>query len=212
MTSEAMNESTRLTPEHNALDSLRRVADELEGDTASLLRLKGVLAWGWHAIGLLAYLRLHPHSDVFDAWVRDYLDAGHPDLEVERDAHWEERQRLSLLEIVDLLSAENLSILKPGFYQGWQDRTSRCRQLRSQVTQLLGASIGDEQRRDLLLLLAAYHRLIRLPAGVELDPASVLLAVPALLELADMLVDRSSAMAPDIARALNRCRGALAVR
>lgn len=175
-----------VTPVRNALDSLGRVAEDLTRRDA--LGLKGALAWGWHAVGLLAYLRLQPGREAFDVWVQDYLHEGEPTLNVERDARWEERERLSLLEVLDLLSAPDLPSLKPEFYQGWQDRTSRCQSLRRQVSQIVGRSIGEDQRDRLLLLLAAYHRLIRLPAGVSLEVAPVREAFPALLDLAEMLV------------------------
>jgi hypothetical protein len=197
-----------VTPAQNAMDSLRRVAEEL-GRGRDVLALKGALAWGWHAAGLLAYLRLQPGRGAFDAWVQDYLHEGEPTLQVERDARWEERERLSFLELLDLLSAPDLPSLKPEFYQGWQDRTSRCQGLRRQVAQIVGQGIGAGQRDRLLLLLAAYHRLIRLPAGVSLETSPIWGAFPALLDLMEALLDRSGPEAGALAEALGRCREAL---
>lgn len=201
--------SAAVTPLSNALDSLERVAGDLEA--AGPLQLKGALAWGWHAVGLLAYVRLQPQRELFDAWVQDYLHQGEPALQVERDARWEERERLSFLELLDLLSAEALSILKPEFYQGWQDRTSRCQGLRRQMAQIVGGSVSEGQRQQLLVLLAAYHRLIRMPAGVVLDTAAIHRAFPALVDLAALLVDRSTPEAAGLLEALERCRKALAI-
>ncbi|MBI2951921.1 hypothetical protein HYY27_07500 [bacterium] len=198
-----------VTPAQNAIDSLRRVAEEL-GRGRGALALKGALAWGWHAAGLLAYLRLQPGRVAFDAWVQDYLHEGEPTLQVERDARWEERERLSLLEMLDLLSAPDLPSLKPEFYQGWQDRTSRCQGLRRQVGRLVGGEgIGAEQRDRLLLLLGAYHRLTRLPAGVSLETSPIWGAFPALLDLMEMLMDRAGPEAGALAEAGGRCREAL---
>lgn len=205
-----MNTTRTVTPVQNALDSLRRVARELEeAEAGDALTLKGALTWGWHAVGLLTYLRLQPGRETFDAWVQDYLHEGEPALRVERDARWEERERLSFLEMLDLLSASDLPSLKPEFYQGWQDRTSRCQGLRRQVAHLMGNSIKAEGRDRLLLLLAAYHRLIRLPAGVSLETAPVREAFPALLDLTDMLIDRSGPEAEALTEALHQCRAAL---
>ena len=200
--------STAVTPLSNALDSLERVAGDLEAEGS--LKFKGALAWGWHAVGLLAYVRLQPQRELFDAWVQDYLHQGAPALQVERDARWEERERLSFLELLDLLSAEALPILKPEFYQGWQDRTSRCQGLRRQTAQIVGGSVNEGQRQQLLVLLAAYHRLIRLPAGVVLDEAEIRRAFPALLDLAALLVDRRAPEAGALLGVLERCRKALA--
>lgn len=197
-----------VSPEHSALDSLERVAEELERDDGALA-LKGALQWGWHALGLLAYLRLQPARSSFDAWVQDYLQAGEPELEVERDGNWEERQRLSFLELLDLLSAADLTILKPQFYQGWQDRRSRCLDLRRRVAFAVGGAIGSAQRDDLLLLLAAYHRLVRLPAGVRLDPAAIRRAFPALLDLALALAGESGPISRAVAECVGRARHAL---
>lgn len=201
---------TTITSLHNACDSLERTARALEADTADdPLALKETLVWGWHAIGLLAYLRLQPQRRLFDAWLQDYLNEGEPQLDIDRDARWEERERLSHLELLDLLSEEQLPILKPEFYQGWQDRTSRCHGLRRQTAQLVDGSIDASQRQQLLLLLAAYHRLIRLPAGVDLDPAQIRQAFPALLDLAALLLDENNPDAASAQTALERCRTAL---
>jgi len=200
-----------LTPTQNALDSLRRMAHELEhgGEgKKTALGYKGALAWGWHVCGLLAYMRLKPARETFDAWMQDYLHEGTPALDVERDARWEERERLSILELLDLLSEENLPSLKPEFYQGWQDRASRCLWLRQQVKSLTGGSIDAAKRDRLLYLLAVYHRLIRLPAGVALATQPIIEAFPALFDLLEMLIDDTSPDAPALHNELNRCRQA----
>jgi hypothetical protein len=194
----------------NALDSLRRMADALrETGSGHPLALKGALVWGWHAVELLLWLRLAPERDAFDPWFQDYLHEGEPALSVDRDARWQEKARLSLLESLDLLSEPDLPILRPEFYQGWQDRTIRCQALRRQVNELLsGGGITGAQREDLLLLLAAYHRLVRLPAETVCDPDAILEAMPSLLDLVDMLADSRNAQYEDCLAALEDCRQA----
>ena len=198
-----------LTPTQNALDSLHRIARDLEAGSDQVLHLKSILLWGWHAVGLLAYMRLQSQKGIFDSWVQDYLHEGAPELEVERDAYWEERERLSFLELLDILSQVDLPILKADFYQGWQDRTSRCRWLRQQVNDIVGDSIRAEQRDRLMYLLAAYHRLVRLPAGVSLPGHQISKALPALLDLAEMLVDQADSSAKDFRQAISTCRRTL---
>jgi hypothetical protein len=190
---------------------LERAAVELGQGLDDALAWKGALAWSWHSIGLLAYVRLQPASDSFDPWIRDYFLPGEPDLDVERDAQWEERQRLSFLELIDLLSAQELSILKPSFYQGWQERSSRCRELRREVTELVGASLEEEQRQQLLYLLAAYHRLIRLPTAARIDVTRVHACYPALLDLARMLLMKEppGGAGAALLTAISNCRHAL---
>lgn len=201
--------SQTITPIQNALDSLRRVAQELPAvKTGNALALKAVLAWGWHAVGLLAYLRLQPGRDTFDSWVQDYLGEGEPALNVERDARWEERQRLSFFELLDMLNAVELPILKPEFYQGWTDRTSRCHELRRKVAGLVGGSIDAAQRDQLLVLVAAYHRLIRLPARVTMDLEATRQALPALFDLAKLLVDQNWPEAKALTEVIEKCQTA----
>jgi len=197
----------------NALDSLRRLErDAARAGLGEPASLKGAVGWGWHAVILLAHARLMPARDRIDAWLWDYLEEGDAALETERDARWTERKRLSLLELVDLLSEESLPLLEPEFYQGWQDRTTRCRTLRGQIGGIVGASIPGAWRDDLLLLLAVYHRLLRLPAPVSFDPGPVVASLPRLLDLVEILVDQSWKEAPDLLESIERCRRELGGR
>jgi len=88
---------------------------------------------------------------VSNAWLWDYLDEGSPELKVDLDAHWEERQRLRLLEILDIFSQVELPLLEPEFYQGWTDRTVRCQTWRRQVVEIVGSGLDAEQRQGLLV-------------------------------------------------------------
>lgn len=206
-----MESKNLVTSAENALNSLERLAAELEkGSSNDPMALKGVLSWGWHAVALLSYMRMQPHRDRFDAWIWDYLDEGSPELELERDAHWEERQRLSLLEILDIFSEVELGLLKPEFYQGWTDRTVRCQTLRRQIGEITGSGIGNEEREGLLILLAAYHRLLRFPAAVEIDVERVKQELPHLLDLMEVLIDGSGPRGTDTLEALARCKTAVA--
>ncbi len=199
-----MNTPLKIQPIQNARDSLDRMANELKDDDA--FSFKGALVWGWNAVGLLAYLRLYPEREQFDAWVRDYLHKGDPALQVERDAHWEEKQSLTFIILLDLLSDTNLPSLKPEFYQGWQDRMSRCRELRQRVQQIIGCQIDEQRRQQLLLLLAAYHRLFRTPAEVIIDKETIQSALPALFDLIEELIDSGWDEARSLSEAVNRCR------
>ncbi len=192
----------------NALDSLERIPAELGRGTGPL-DLKGVLYWGWHAVALLTHHRLRPARETFDHWFWDFLDAGEPAFDVERDARWEEKRRLSLIEMLDILSSEELPILKPEFFQGWQDRTTRCRTLRKGVTSVIGSSVGRAQRDRLMVLLAAYHRLLRLPSGVVSEAQILREALPALFDLIEALIDREHDHSAPMIEAVTACRQAL---
>ena len=110
-----------------------------------------------------------------------------------------------MLELLDLLSDEELPILKPEFYQGWQDRASRCRGLRRKIEQIIAGSIGAEQRQRLLILLAAHQRLVNVPAAVSLDTISLRRELPGLLDLVELLRGQAPADDPVLV-ALQRCR------
>jgi len=199
-----------ITPIANVGDSIERIEREIEARKSdSTLALKGALLWGWHAVALLAYVRLQPHREEFDAWVQDYLEHGEPGLDAERDARWENRQRLSSFELIDLMSEVDLPILKPEFYQGWQDRTSRCQTLRRKVAAVIGTSLNAMQRENLLLLLAGYHRLTRLPAEVRLDPSAVWQSFPVLLDLLEILIGKTASDLSHFSTGVEKCRSAL---
>jgi len=202
-----MTAEINISPGASALDSLRRVSRELADlKKGNEYALKGALCWGWHAVKLLAWLRLSPERESFDPWLQDYLHEGEQALETDRDARWQEREQLGLLELLDLLSLPELPILRPEFYQGWQDRTTRCQSLRRQMNELIGGGLTEEPREQLLLLLAAYHRLVRLPAQTILDTEEVVAAFPALFNMINMLVTGMPVDQEALAEALSKCR------
>jgi hypothetical protein len=206
----ALKSTLTFSPAENALDSMSRIARELkEKSTADVSALKSALVWGWHVVDILTYLRLLPDRANFDPWMQDYLHLGEPSLNVDRDALWDERRHLSLIEILDILSERDLAILKPEFYQGWQDRTSRCRDLRSHVASLIGANINSEQRGNLLYLLSVYNRLFHLPVGVSLDTTVIREKLPALLDLIELLLHDDIAAAASLRQIVAKCRNLL---
>lgn len=205
-----MQNENLVTSADSAVDSLGRLATELElGNRDEAMIWKGILTWGWHAIALLAYMRMQPNRESFDAWLWDYLGEGAPELEVTRDAHWEERQRLSLLEIIDIFSEVELPLLKPEFYQGWTDRTVRCHTLRRQIEAIVGAGIDAERRQGLLVLLAAYHRLVRYPAAVTVDVMLLTANLEHMLAFVESLIDLSGPRGVELLDMLGRCKAAV---
>ena len=61
----------------------------------------------------------------------------------------------------------------------------------------------------LLVLLAAYHRLIRFPVAVDLDVAPVLEALPRLVDLLEMLEPGADPERKTFHTTLARCRSAV---
>jgi len=205
-----VQDSNLVTSADNAVDSLERLATQLEsGELRESLTWKGILTWGWHAVALLAYMRMQPNRESFDAWLWDYLDEGSPALEVARDARWEERQRLSLLEIIDIFSEVELPILKPEFYQGWTDRSVRCHTIRRRVVDIVGRGIDEEHRQGLLVLLATYHRLMRFPSPVNLDVSQLQVNLGYMLALLESLIDLAGPRGVELLDRLGRCKIAI---
>lgn len=206
-----MKTTETITVLQNAHDSLEHMTHALEAGAEDLMHLKEALAWGWHASGLLMYKHLRSISADFDQWMQEYLDEGEQPLDVERDARWTEDQRLSFLELLDLLSETKLPLLEPQFYKGWRDKTIRCHTLREEVARLVGGSINAEQRHHLLLLLAVYHRLIRQPGNVMVDVGATLTAFPALLDMIELLLSRIAIEGESLMDIVARSRATLQV-
>jgi hypothetical protein len=200
----------RVSPVSNARDSLERVARNLQTvRLAEAWALKGAVIWAWHAVELLFYVRVSPERGVFDQWVQDYFHYWETDINVSQDIGRENIAHLGLLQILDLLSDRELPSLRPEFYQGWRDRVSRCQELRAKVFGVIGATIDGDQRDQLLYLLAVYNRLLYVTADASQDKKAVVDRMPALLDLIEMLWDRSWAESDLVESALKQSRSAL---
>jgi hypothetical protein len=203
-----MSESITTSPIDNALDSLSRLEKCLgEAKRHEASALKVSLAWAWHVVEILAFLKMQRERESFDPWMQEYLVEGEPSLRIDRDAFWEVTRHLSLIELLDILSERDLSILKPDFYQGWQDRTSRCHELRDHLKNIVGNCLGEEPRNELLLLLAIHNRLIHVYADVVFEPRSAWEAFPALLDLIEMLAaGEEKTESEDLLKLIGNCR------
>jgi len=202
--------SDTINPTANALDSLGRIAWELEAaDRENPLALKAPVAWGFHAASLFFYIRLQPHKETFDQWVQDYFHSWASDIDVQKDSRLEHREHLGLLEIIDLLSEIESDSLRLEFYQGWTDKMSRCRELRAKVHKLLGLALSDSERLDLLYLLALHNRFTHMPAPTVVETQAAFLKLDSLLNLLEKLVAPEWEDADQMRQALERCRTSL---
>lgn len=199
-----------INPTANILDSFGRIAWELEvADIENPVSLKGPVAWGFHAVSLLFYIRLEPHKGSFDQWVQDYFHGWAADIDIRKDSRLEHREHLGLLEIIDLLSQVDTESLRMEFYQGWTDKVARCRELRAKVQGLLGAVVSESERVDLLFLLALHNRLTHMPAQTVVETRAAFLKFESLLNLLEKLVDPEWDNAEGMQQALKRCKTSL---
>jgi len=202
-----VNSKTNISPNENALDSINRLAGNLQNEKqGSSFFIKEILVWGWHTVSLLTYSRLLPERNSFDPWMQDYLQIGDPDFDVEKDAYWDDRRQLCLLEILDILSDVELPILKPEFYQGWQDKTVRCHELRSLIGKIIGTNISFDHREKLLFLLAVHNRIFHLPSEVTIDKKSIWETFPNLLDLIEKLLDPAVDESEEMKKTITTCR------
>jgi hypothetical protein len=199
-----------INPTANVLDSFGRIAWELEAaDRENPISLKGPVAWGFHAVSLLFYIRLEPNKGSFDQWVQDYFHGWTADIDVRNDSRLEHREHLGLLEIIDLLSEVEAESLRVEFYQGWTDKVARCRELRAKVHGLLNAVVRESERMDLLFLLALHNRLTHMPAQTVVETQTAFLKFESLLNLLEKLVDPEWDKAEGMQHTLERCKTSL---
>ncbi|UCF37485.1 MAG: hypothetical protein JSU96_01020 [Acidobacteriota bacterium] len=197
-----------LSPEGNALDSIRQMERALREDGASIGGLKAGLFWGWHAVGLLFYSRIFPRRKDFDPWVQDYFKTWSDEPNASQ-ALVEGGSQLSLMQILDLLSEAELPSLQPEFYQGWRDRTARCVELRNKVASITGVTVSAAQREELLFLAAVDHHLVASPVDTVLDLDRIRGSLVKLIDLLELLISASWKSADALKSSLSACREAL---
>lgn len=196
----------RISPIANALDSLGRIAWELDlADIENPMALKGPLNWGFHATALFFYIRLQPEKGSFDQWVQDYFHSWADEITVQNDSRLEHREHLGLLEMIDLLSEVESESLRLEFYQGWTDKMARCRELRSKVQRLIGFALNESERSELLYLLALHNRLTHTPAPTLVDTQEAFRRLKALTSLLGRMIDPDWEEAPQMLETLERC-------
>jgi hypothetical protein len=152
-----------------------------------LVALCECLDLGLRAAEILVVHRLQPVRDKFPATIGVQLELPDPEVEIYRDA-LTAQHTLQFTDIVDLLSAEELSCVSPGLHRGWEDRVFSCRRSRKTAQETLLATLDDGSRDKLLLLSAYRNRIFRYPPPVRIVPASVLAAFDALEDLTERLL------------------------
>jgi hypothetical protein len=153
---------------------------------SSVVALCEALDLGIRAAEILAIELLRERSAGFPATIVQRLDA--PDAEVDpyRDAMALPRS-IQFTEVLDLLSDSDLRCVGPRLHRGWEDRRFSCARARATTLEALGFNIDADWRHDLLVLSAYRNRLFRCPPPVQLEPAEIVRAFPALRRLVEGL-------------------------
>lgn len=164
-------------------DEARRLwagAQEARATAATdLVALIETLDLGLRAAEVLAIRLLQPVKDQFPATIGAQLAAPTPDVDRHRDGLHVPRV-LQFIDILDLLSADDLECVSPGMHRGWEDRAFACRRSRGVAREAIGLTLGGDQQAHLLLLAAYRNRLFRCPPPVRIVPADILAALPVL--------------------------------
>ena len=140
------------------------VARQAPGD--DFVALCEALDLGIHAAEILAIHRLQTVQPDFPATIGVKLHLPTPEVDAFRDGIHVPKV-LEFIDVVDLLSEEELDCVSPGMHRGWEDRRFSCRRSRAIAHEAIGTSLSSAQQQDLVLLSAYRNRLFRCPPPVR---------------------------------------------
>jgi hypothetical protein len=153
--------------------------DPLEVAQALALQIRVALLLGLERIGAVA--------GEFPATIQALLSIPAESIEAVRDALVEPQDYLGFLDLLDLLSEEDLGCVSPRLHKGWQDKVQSCREARRLTRGAVGFSIDAAQRESLLLALAVHRRVFCGPPPVHLGLEESRAALKAAGDLIDRL-------------------------
>ncbi len=139
------------------------------------------------AFHLLTLGRLYQVKDQFPATNQSLMSVPEPAIDPPLDALAHPADFLAQIDLLDLLSAEDLPCVAPGLHRGWQDRTRSCQHARRITAGAVGFSIDAEEREELLGALALANRVHCIPPPVTLEAETVRQAHRPVLRLIERL-------------------------
>lgn len=175
-------EAHTLSPTQEA-DRLWQGAErELARSQGDFVALCEALDLGIRAAQILAGLRLEPVRERLPATIAALLERPPEEIDPWRDVVHQPRA-LRFAEVIDLLSDEPLECVSPHLHHGWEDRTWSCRRSRRLAREAAGLLLERPQRDQLMVLAAYRNRIFETPPPVQVEPARVAEAFPALEKL-----------------------------
>ncbi|HSG82694.1 MAG TPA: hypothetical protein VLC48_10610, partial [Gemmatimonadota bacterium] len=157
------------------------------GDLVSLCES---LDLGLHAAEILVIHRLQSVKDQFPATIGLQLNMPEPQVDAHRDGI-SVPKTLEFIDVIDLLSDEELECVSPGLHRGWEDRRFSCRRSRTAAGEAVGLTLSAADQDKLLLLAAYRNRLFRSPPPVRVVPEEIVNGFPALERLVEGLLGSS---------------------
>ena len=179
-------ESILLEPEEEAARLWEGAQAAWARAEESLADLCAAIDLGIRAVEIRAVGKLQRARENFPATIGAQLATPDPAVDPKRDAT-ETPNVLSFVDLLDLLSDEELACVSLRLHTGWEDRRFSCRRSRAAAREQTGLALTGEEREQLLRLAAYHNRIFRLPPPVRINPAEVITAYPALIDLYDKL-------------------------
>ncbi len=170
------------------------------------LALAQAIDAGVRTIGLLAYEKLVIFKEEFPDNIQVLMALPDREIELARDAFISADDFISYIDLLDLISVEELPCIAPHLHRGWQDKTQSCREVRCIAVRAIGHTL-DQSRRDRLLRAAAIQqRVFAVPAPVLLSTTETQQTLAALFDLLKRLIPPTDSELTDL---LNRVVGQL---
>jgi hypothetical protein len=149
---------------------------------------------GARAVEIMVSQRLQAVRSKFPPTISCLIDPLPPEVDPSRDAI-RVPNALRFIDVLDMLSAEDLTCISPHLHHGWEDHVASCRHAREHTREATGISLDVESRNALMLIAAYRNRIFLVPPPVRIVPKEVIDAFPALVTLAKQLFTEASAIA-----------------
>ncbi len=175
-----------LTPEAEAERLWKGAQEACRTAPENVVRLSEALDLGIRVVEILTVCCLQPVRDEFPTTIGTMLDSLPPEVDPERD-FLHPPKSLQFVDVIDLLSGQDLSCISPQLHHGWEDRRQSCRRSRVRTRTVTGFSVDETQRKSLILIGAYRNRIFQTPPPVKVMPREVLDAYPVLVELVNRL-------------------------
>ena len=182
-----------ITPEGEAERLWRSAEEALILSSGSFVQLFQAVELGVRVVEIVAVAQLQRVRHRFPATITSLLESPPVEVEPIRDFVHPPRS-LRFVDIVDMLSEEDLPCLSQGLHRGWEDRVESCRRTRDIAQSATNMSIGPTERENLTMIGAYRNRLFEMPPTLKVVPADVIGAYPALAIIAERLLASTKAM------------------
>ena len=179
-------ETFTLGPREEARRLWQGAEASLKNASENFANLCEALDLGVRATLILAVSRLQQARQEFPGSIAMLLETPEPELDPARDAI-NIPPSVEFLDVLDMLSADELGCVSPKLHHGWEDRRFSCNRSRKLARETTGVTLNGEERDSLLLLAAYRNRIFRVQPPVKIAPLEIITAFPTLRRLFERL-------------------------